>query len=401
MLEALNILCNASGELLRPHRTELLAAVQKLQSRIEAHSTGIVPATGRHTPCPYADDRSPAPSSVSHHSSSSRPRSNGSISSSLNGEGPLALSQEQHASPKPPLSSIEKFMRGLENALESIKTFLSHECRGIVTSEPEWAADDPRIVDIQIAGGSKPSNIVKFRRGLSQRSLAIEYRDWESNAYGISSVEQRANDPSVQLSRKLGHVTKFLEANMHRFYNSEAARDGIEHGIKLLVCEELLGGIGISAILFFRFSSLRSLKYEELKGLKDVIEEQDSDSIKKLAGQKADWLRQCQSQYDGKWLWLCVCTTNFAAAWCKKVTRQPTKRRCPSGSSSQHKRIKPGRPHGALCRSLVSCQMKASNLSRRPVSNPNTTSPSTNEVFLTTEVRAEVLGNPSMSKWAC
>ena len=187
----------------------------------------------------------------------------------------MALFRDQHASPQPPLSSIEKFMRGLGNVLESIKIILSYRRGEFITSRPEWAADDPRIVNIQIAGGSKLSNITKFRRGLSQRSLAIEYYDWESNAYGISVVQQRANDPSVQLSRKLGHVTEFLDTNMHRFHNSKAARDRIKHGIKLLICEELLGGIGISAILVFRFSSLRSLKYKDLKGLKDAVEEQD------------------------------------------------------------------------------------------------------------------------------
>jgi len=299
VLEALNVLCNAPGELLRPH----LAAVQKLQSRIEGHSTAIVAATGRHTPCPTTDDRSATPSSVSHHSSSNHLSPNGSVPLSLSREDPSALLRDQHASPQPPLSSIEKFMRGLSNALERIKTFLSQERREFFTSEAEWMAEDPRIVDIQIAGvTSKPTANHKFRRGLSQRSLALEFDDWEINTHGISSTKERATNPSVQSIRKLGHITEFLEANPRRFHNLGAARDGIEHGIKLLVCEMLMGGIGVSAILIFRFSSLRALKYEELNDLKDAIEKQGS--VKELAGQKADWLRQCQSEYDGKWLWL-------------------------------------------------------------------------------------------------
>ncbi len=302
VLEALNVLCNAPGELLRPH----LAVVQKLQSRIEGHSTAIVTATGRHTPYPTTDDRSATPSSVSHHSSSNHLSPNGSVPLSLSREDQSALLQDQHASPQPPSpqpppSSVERFMRGLSNALERIKTFLSQERRELFTSKAEWMAEDPRIVDIQIAGvTSKPTENHQFRRGLSQRSLALEFDDWETNTHGISSTKARATDPSVQPIRKLGHITEFLEANSRRFHNLGAARDGIEHGIKLLVCEILLGGIGVSAILIFRFSSLRALKFEELNDLKDAIEEQGS--VKELAGQKAGWLRQCQSEYHGKWL---------------------------------------------------------------------------------------------------
>lgn len=115
----------------------------------------------------------------------------------------------------------------------------------------------------------------------------------------------------MQRGRRLGHITKFPEANTHRFHNHVAARDGIGHGIKLLVCEKLLGGKGVAAIFIFRFTSLRTLKCEELNALKDAIEEQGSKSIKKLAGQKADWLGRCQSIYNGKWLWLAFTQLNI------------------------------------------------------------------------------------------
>jgi hypothetical protein len=403
VLEALNVLCNAPGELLRPH----LAAVQKLQSRIEGHSTAIVAATGRHTPCPTTDDRSATPSSVSHHSSPNHLSPNGSVPLSLNREDPSALLRDQHASPQPPSpqpppSSIEKFMRGLSNALERIKTCLSQERCEFFTSKPEWMGEDPRIVDIQIAGvTSKTTANHKFRRGLSQRSLAIEFDDWEINAYGISSTKERATNPSVQSIRKFGHIKEFLEANTRRFQNLGAARDGIEHGIKLLVCEMLVGGIGISAILIFRFSSLRALKYEELNDLKDAIEKQGS--VKELAGQKADWLRQCQSEYDGKWLWLWLAFARLILlqhGTARSLDNLPLHRKSNDVVCLAHRVSINALSQAGRMVSFAVHGSHTKNSSRRPVSNPNSKNPNTNKVLFATGARAEDLNSPGICKWA-
>ena len=95
-------------------------------------------------------------------------------------------------------------------------------------------------------------------------------------------------------------MTEFLELNKHRFQNFSAARNGIQHGIKLLVCETLLSGTGISAIFIFEYSRFRSIKFRDLRGLKDAIK--DATKIKKLALQKADWIDRYQKSYDSKWL---------------------------------------------------------------------------------------------------
>ncbi|KAL8668516.1 MAG: hypothetical protein Q9168_006856 [Polycauliona sp. 1 TL-2023] len=277
VLEALNVLCKASEELLRPHKTELKAAVQKLQSLIEDHSTrnpGRVPLD-----------------------------TNDSSAFSFNGEDPSAPSPDQRTPPQPsPVapSLIEDFVAGLDKDLERIEKLLSQVSHKAVTCEPTWMNDDPRVVDLQIAGGRQSSPTTKLRRGLSQRSLASEFDDWEKNTYGTSKVKERASNPLVEPSRKLGHIAEFLDNNKDRFHNIPAARAGIEHGIKLLISETLLVGVGFSAILVFQYSRFRKIKFEELDGLKDAIK--DSDRIKKLAEQKADWFDHCQRDYNGKWL---------------------------------------------------------------------------------------------------
>ena len=306
VLEALDVLRNASVDLLRSHRTELLATVQRLQSLVEDQSTALVVVTHEASPPTTDDPGRPSASFVSHHFSPIR-NVNDSLPSTLYSKDPLGSFLGQHTSPYParllppaPPSSTEKFVETTNEGLEKIEECLSQVCQKSLMSEPMWRNDDARLIDLQVAGDSNPSTNTKFRRGLSQRSLAFEFADWERKTHGTSILNERATNPMVEPSRKLGHITEFLNANTHRFHNGVAARAGIEHGLKLLVSETLLGGIGYSAILIFRYGKFRAVKYAHFNDLKDAINK--SESIKKLAEQKAEWFGQCQSIYNGEWL---------------------------------------------------------------------------------------------------
>lgn len=93
--------------------------------------------------------------------------------------------------------------------------------------------------------------------------------------------------------RKLEHIAKFLENSeySYRFQNCSVARNGIQYEVKMLVCEILLSGTGIPVILILEYSRFRSIKLEKLDGLKNAIT--DANRIKKLAGQKANWIDRC------------------------------------------------------------------------------------------------------------
>ena len=269
--------------------------MHKLQSLVEDHGTIVVTASCDAL-APSTDDPSQAPSSsVSYRSppSSEDP-------------SPYYADQRTPSRPSPnphrvfPIS-IEGFVAEVNRDLETIEKSLSQVSQESVRDKPTWMTDDPRVVDLQIAGDHRHlSSIAKFRRGLSQRSLAIEFDEWEQTTYRTSRIKERTMNLLVKPSRKLGHIAEFLKINKYRFQNRIAARTGIEHGIKLLVCETLLSGIGFSAILIFQYSRLRSIKFEELDGLKDALK--DANKIKKLADQKADWLDHCQREYNSEWL---------------------------------------------------------------------------------------------------
>ena len=174
-------------------------------------------------------------------------------------------------------------------------------------SKPEFEAtkdklqritEDPRVVDLQLDKGTV-SPTAKFRKGLSQRSLAIEYTRWEICVHRSSRVGELVENSYLE-GRNNGHITEYLDVNKDRFKNQQVTRTGIEHGIKLLVFERLLGTSGISAILSFRYRRFRMVKYQDLAFLKTMVNQ--SSWLATLVEQKADWLDNCQSCYDGMWL---------------------------------------------------------------------------------------------------
>ena len=186
---------------------------------------------------------------------------------------------QHHACP------LEQLLACMLNDLGTVQANLLGECQDVASIEPERLDDDPRIVDLRI-GQPDPSAVVKFRRGLSQRSLAIEFKNW-----------QRTNPRVAGRARSSGLVPQFLEANESRFRNTQAAMRGIRHGTKLLRCEELFGGIGISALLIFHFTKLLTITLQHLPHLNRKIH--TSIPITKLASQYHAWLQQCQQNYDG------------------------------------------------------------------------------------------------------
>ena len=198
--------------------------------------------------------------------------------------------------PKVTPNSIQNFIAIVEGELEEIEKYLSDLYH--VTEQPVWEREDPRVDDVN-TGSRYISSMARLRRGLRQRSLAFEFEKWEQATYGTSTVQKWARY-LAKADRKLGHMTEFLAINMHQFRKISAARNGLQHGIKLLVCDKLLNGTGILALLIFEYSRIRSIKFRELDAFKDAVK--DSQKIKKLADQKADWVDDCQKCYDGEGL---------------------------------------------------------------------------------------------------
>lgn len=311
---ALFVLCKASESSLRPYWTKVREIVHKLQPLVEDHDSIVNTASLSNTLAVTTDDLNGAPSSsVSHRSP-------------LKSKDPSAHYPDQRNPPQSPSSPhrffpvapspIETFIAQVDEDLEKIEKYLAQVYCEAIKDKKIWIKDDdPRAVDLA-AAYRNPSPMAKFRRGLSQRSLATEFDKWEQTTYETSKVKQLTIYAS-ESSRKLGHITEFVDKNKHRFHDRSMARAGIAHGIKLLVCETILSGIGFSAIFIFEYSRFRSVKFEDLYSLKDAV--RDANKIQRLADQKADWLECCQRNYDGEWLLPSIELANGLIAWSKSM----------------------------------------------------------------------------------
>jgi len=208
---------------------------------------------------------------------------------------PTPSSPDDHQSSLDPPSTV-LLVKALDKDEELINAYLSRSENDATKDNLQRMIEDPRVVDLRL-DKSKSTPESKLRKGLSQRSLAIEYTHWELGLYESSRVSELLKDLSISRKRNSGHIPEYLENNKHRFKDQKTTNAGIDHGIKLLVFESLLGARGISAILSFKYRRFRELKYEELADLKAVINE--STWLKTLAEAKAGWLDGCQRLYDG------------------------------------------------------------------------------------------------------
>lgn len=336
VLEALNVLCNVSKEAFLSHRAKALLAFQRLRTFVGDDGGTWTPRERHDRAPPFTNNHSSSsPPSEDHNFSSALLVTNksflpaldaqGSLAPSLDGQNssftlphtadtssPALIAQDSttpsiqqspsppslsghELSPTPPISTLTLTQK-LHKDSTQIKEYLSKSEIEATKDDLERITEDPRVVDLQLdRGQSSPK--AKFRKALSQRSLAIEYIHWERKQYGSSRVSELAKNLSISQGRGGCHIMKYLERNNHRFKNQDVTRKGINHGIKLLVFEQLVGTMAISAILSFRYRLFRAVKFEDLPFLKTMLD--DSEWVTELVGQKAGWFDGCQTQYDG------------------------------------------------------------------------------------------------------
>lgn len=300
VLEALNVLCNVSKEALQSHRAEVLLAFQKVQALVGD------PSALQVTYGSSVSVETQGPSTLS--SDCHNPNIIDTSISPVNAQPSTTSSIHQSSSPSSadgdgafPPKSILSLSQALDSDSSQIKDFLSISKFQATADNLKRMVEDPRVVDLQL-DKVRLSPEAKFRKGLSQRSLAIEYSQWEHCTYGSSKVNELAEDLSISRERGLGHIKQYLKRNDHRFKNQQVTRTGIEHGIKMLVFERLLGKRAISAILSFKYRRFRAIKFEELIFLVTIVNQKKW--VAELLEQKAEWLDGCQHQYDGTWLML-------------------------------------------------------------------------------------------------
>ena len=196
--------------------------------------------------------------------------------------------------------SISALTNALDLSATEIKQFLNEESdlgtRTETTTNLEPPDEDPRVFDLQV---NRKSLEVRFRKGLSQISLASAYSIWEGDQESRreTTVHALVQDLYALEKRKRLSIKEFLDANAGFIKNQRVALDGIKHGIKCLVFQELFGSSGILAILSFVYHHFRSVNFEELQALRNTLV--TVNWVVDLAKEKTPWYEACRRAYEG------------------------------------------------------------------------------------------------------
>ncbi|KAL8765922.1 MAG: hypothetical protein Q9209_007165 [Squamulea sp. 1 TL-2023] len=207
--------------------------------------------------------------------------------------------------------TLRQFVEGPRPSISALITTLnlnSAEVKDFLRAEPDLTQrtgftdilllsnEDPRVFDLQV---NKKSPDVKFRKGLSQISLASAYSAWEEEQEKRreTTVDALVREPSALEKRKRLYIKEFLDSNTDLFKNQRVALDGIKHGIKCLVFQKLFGYNGVLAILGFVYHQFRSVNFEELQDLRDELVK--ISWVLELAKSKTIWYEGCQRTYEG------------------------------------------------------------------------------------------------------
>ncbi|KAI4090387.1 MAG: hypothetical protein L6R37_007890 [Teloschistes peruensis] len=196
-------------------------------------------------------------------------------------------------------SPVPRLATGLNQDLLEIEQFISVTDPSRTELQPSIEAVDPRVADIL---GSKPANtrFAQLRQGLSRRSWAQEFSEWEMSSYGTCSIEARARNPERDF--RAGLISEFLQTRASQLTTYHGPiKHALTHGIKMLVCEMLAGTAGCSLLLMFRPTQFRDLKYKtELAEL--AFELCQQEPLEEFAQQYDAWLWQWQHKYNGRFI---------------------------------------------------------------------------------------------------
>ena len=216
-LEVLDVLCNLPKETLRSLRTQVPLAFQKLQALVA--NSSHPQDTNRFSPS-LETQSLPIPCSRSQTSTSDVSNITDIFSATLGAQDSISsihLSSSPSSADGHPLpNSISTLIEALNKSSVQIKDFLSRSEFEDTRDELERMIEDPRVVDLQL-DKRRQSDKVRFRKGLSQRSLAIEYSQWENCTYKSSRVSELVEDLATAQEKAAGHIKEYINLNGHRF----------------------------------------------------------------------------------------------------------------------------------------------------------------------------------------
>lgn len=192
-------------------------------------------------------------------------------------------------------TSASSLLDALESSRKTIEEYTTLPTDRAVVRSVDWADVDVRVHDIRL-GATRHDKMTKFRKGLGERSLALQYHEWELQEFQCSRLGELCKDPGNYKKGMDGNIADFIAS--HNLPDIDCVGKGIRHGTKLLLLEKLFGTPGTSAILFFAFGKFREVRYPEMKDLAGSMRE--NVWIAELVHKVQPWFEDCCSRYRGR-----------------------------------------------------------------------------------------------------
>lgn len=194
-------------------------------------------------------------------------------------------------------SSASSLLEALVSSQKTIERYTKLPIERAVVCPVDWTDVDLRVHDIRL-GATRHDQNTKFRKGLGERSLAIQYHEWEMQESGCSRLSKLREDPGNAKNVADGQIANFIST--HGLPKIKCVEKAIQHGTKLLLLEHLFGTPTASAVLFFAFGKFRDVNYPEIEDLAASM--LANEWIAKLAQEAAPWFEDCWTRYKGQYI---------------------------------------------------------------------------------------------------
>ncbi|KAL2365575.1 hypothetical protein RJZ56_001507 [Blastomyces dermatitidis] len=320
----LEALLRVSPDLLRAHRMDVISALETIAERVGVtviRNSSCAPSQQVHTTTPFRrsshtpvnnellqktagtsetyEDRSfqhyttPSPTSRDENSCPED-------ATQLTTDDVLSETYSSNSN-SPPSFRSQRFLQKVQEKLNNISQFSKNSSQNIVKGFFEHLrSEDSRLGHIKsITGKHNPKPGERFIQCLAQRSLALDFYQWENSVQGAGNT--RLDDVSSILSsvnNKNGNFKLYVE-RVARFNDTESAYQALRRGTKQLVVEKMCQTSGMGVAIPFAYGSFDALTYKDIYDFSSLLK--DQLNILHTLQNASSWVEAGQSAYNEHW----------------------------------------------------------------------------------------------------
>ena len=192
----------------------------------------------------------------------------------------------------PPPSLVQFFES--DKTKEKINKYVKQSVEQAVIRQVELTDLDPRLLDVEWAETHRDDQ-TRFRKGLGERSLGLQYHEWEMQTFQRSKLDDLRKG-SKDYNTGEGNIAEFIKA--HGFPKKSYVEKAIRTGTRLLLLDHYVGIESASAVVSFAPTRFRDVNFPDLEDLAASL--QGNAWIASLMQTIAQWVLDCRAIYNGQ-----------------------------------------------------------------------------------------------------